>query len=72
MTIDQPFTLDESYAGFIESGVRIVAASRDVQNRPLIGLCVGCRVAPVGSTEIGSGSGWYKERSIVVHVGRAV
>jgi hypothetical protein len=38
------FILSEAHAGFCESGVRIVAASRDAGNRPLLGLAVGCRV----------------------------
>ncbi len=44
MTGTTQFTLSETHAGFCESGVRIVIASRDVQNRPLLGLAVGCRV----------------------------
>ena len=40
------FGLDKDQAAFIESGVSIIAASRDPQNRPFLGRCPGCRVAP--------------------------
>ncbi len=43
---DAEFTLSRGDVGFIESGVRIVVASRDTQNRPLLGHAAGCRVAP--------------------------
>jgi len=39
------FRLTTDHAGFVESGVSITVASRDSQNRPLLGRCVGCVVA---------------------------
>jgi hypothetical protein len=43
------FRLSKEHVGFIESGVSIVVASRDVQNRPVQGRAGGCRAAPDGS-----------------------
>ena len=43
------FQLSSSQIGFMESGVSIVAASRDTQNRPLLGHAIGCRVVPDGA-----------------------
>jgi hypothetical protein len=37
--------LNEMYAGFVQSGVSIIAASRDAQNRPLVTRAVGCRMS---------------------------
>jgi len=34
------------HSAFLESGVSIIVASRDSQNRPLLGRCAGCLVAP--------------------------
>ena len=42
------FTLNKEHVGFIESGVSIVTASRDTQNRPLLGHASGCRAGPDG------------------------
>ena len=42
------FGLDKDQAAFVESGVSIIAASRDPQNRPFQGRCPGCRIAPDG------------------------
>jgi hypothetical protein len=38
--------LDEEHAAFIQSGVSILAASRDPANAPKLARAVGCRVAP--------------------------
>ena len=40
-----PPLLDETSAGFIESGVTIYASSRTDQNIPVMGRAVGCRVS---------------------------
>jgi len=42
------FRLGSSHIGMMESGVSIVAASRDTQNRPLLGRAMACRVAGDG------------------------
>jgi hypothetical protein len=42
------FRLGSNHIGFMESGVSIVAASRDTQGRPVLGHAMGCRVAPDG------------------------
>jgi hypothetical protein len=39
------FRLSTDHAAFVESGVSITVASRDSQNRPLVGRSVGCVVA---------------------------
>jgi hypothetical protein len=43
------FGLDKDQIAFIESGVSIIVASRDSQNRPFEGRSAGCRAAPDGS-----------------------
>lgn len=40
------FQLSKEQAGFIESGVSIIVASRDAQNRPLLGHGLGCYSSP--------------------------
>jgi len=42
------FRLGSSHIGMMESGVSIVAASRDTQNRPILGRALACRVAGDG------------------------
>ena len=38
--------LDEDHAAFIQSGVSILAASRDAANAPKLARAIGCRVSP--------------------------
>jgi len=42
---DEPL-LDEDHAAFIQSGVSILAASRDAANAPKLARAIGCRVSP--------------------------
>jgi hypothetical protein len=46
------FQLSKDHAAFIESGVSIVLASRDSQNRPFLGRAAGCHVATGGRIKI--------------------
>jgi hypothetical protein len=41
-----PLRLDPAHAAFIQSGVSIVAASRDRDNNPMLVRAVACRVSP--------------------------
>jgi hypothetical protein len=41
-----PLLLDPAHAAFIQSGVSIVAASRDRDNSPMLVRAVACRVSP--------------------------
>jgi hypothetical protein len=43
------FRLGSSHIGFMESGVSIAVASRDTQNRPVLGRALACRVAGDGA-----------------------
>jgi len=43
MEADPPL-LDEAHAAFIQSGVSVVAASRDGQNTPTLARAIACRV----------------------------
>src|SRR5262245_30814926 len=38
--------LDEKWAAFIQTGVAIVASSRDARNTPVLMRAFGCRVSP--------------------------
>lgn len=42
------FQLGSNHIGLMESGVSIVAASRDTQNRPVLGRALACRVGGDG------------------------
>ena len=42
---DEPL-LDEDHAAFIQSGVSILAASRDASNAPQLARAIGCRISP--------------------------
>ena len=46
------FQLSKDHAAFIESGVSIVVASRDSQNRPFLGRAAGCHVSTGGRIKI--------------------
>jgi hypothetical protein len=46
------FQLSKDQAAFIESGVSIVVASRDAQNRPFVGRAAGCHVAAGGRIKL--------------------
>jgi len=46
------FQLTSEQAAFLESGVSIIAASRDARGRPLLGRCAGCRVGPDGTVTL--------------------
>jgi len=39
------FQLSKDHAALMESGVGIIMASRDAQNRPFLGRAIGCRVS---------------------------
>jgi hypothetical protein len=41
-----PPLLDPAHAAFIQSGVSIVAASRDRENNPMLARAIACRVSP--------------------------
>jgi hypothetical protein len=43
------FRLNKQQIGFMESGVAITAASHDIENRPVLGRMMGCRVAADGA-----------------------
>jgi len=45
MVTDTPL-LDEAHAAFIQSGVSVVAASRDSANVPTLARAIACRVSP--------------------------
>ena len=47
-----PIRLTREQAAFLESGVSIIAAARDGQNRPLVGRCTGCRIAADGAVTL--------------------
>ena len=51
-TEDPLFQLSKDHAAFIESGVSIVVASRDSQNRPFVGRAAACHVAAGGRIKI--------------------
>ena len=46
------FRLSKKHIDFIESGVSIIAASHDTQNRPVLGHAAGCRAGPDGRLTI--------------------
>ena len=46
------FQLSKEQAAFVESGVSVVLASRDAQNRPFLGRASGCHVAADGRIKI--------------------
>jgi hypothetical protein len=46
------FQLSKEHVAFVESGVSVVLASRDSQNRPFLGRASGCHVAADGRIKI--------------------
>lgn len=44
--MQQETPISEATASFIKTGVSIVMASRDSQNRPVVGRALGCRLSP--------------------------
>ena len=52
MTGGPLFRLSRKHVDFIESGVSIIAASHDTQNRPVLGHAAGCRAGDDGRLTI--------------------